>query len=1273
MPGLAWNNFDGTYFQRFCNALLFFEVSKFAHVFTAPGKDGGIDQLFKGGYDGKQGVWRFQDKFHNSSRRTDDIAALKREIRTDLTENYNGENFIVFITNVNLNPAKYEEFILEAEKLITDKGIKNCEFLLWHEAIIETLLTVHPILYQQFWDRDTILLQTYSEYFAHQLDNQSADTRYQLKNSFFGREESIQTLKAFLLNDKVSTIAVIANGGYGKTRLVIEFFRSIVDLNDEWFPLVLSHTGFNANRFSQLLKTPKRIILLIDNAHEVPEIVADVKRLVDNSKGKDKLILTTRMTLFSEIVEKIPTHSRDIEKLLLGNLFYDERKRMIQAELPGLKESNLIHLAEVSKGVPNVILEYVRLILNGKQPHEITNESAFAESVREIFSQAIEDIARKTSITAEKINDFIKLIALISPLESDDISKAFVAEVIDLRKDKLELLITSFGELGLMDYKNIITIKPDPYSDFILNDTIQKNKAFVEHIKDFKGSEKYLENILKNLAEAEIEDKEKEYFIDNLVTGYVRLISDPATDPFKIKSIFELVEKIALKKIPIALYAVKEFIIIYENKEHPIHKATDTWKTKTTIEEVADIAYQILHNLATYSQYSLDNKEEIFSLARAFAKAIGKFNILQGCFGYHEWDFPYFGYSPSACIEKQLFFKTKLCGLMETNNSITDLDMALFGANFLLELEFPTREYFEQATGQFKYGIAQVPDCVHVLAMRSDIIQSLIIFYKRDLDVPYLKTRALNELLASFWYASEGYKSRHKQDFSNDIKVIFSFFEEMLKNQSTVTEKSLIISTINRYKHGGYNENYREKVETLMKLASKVDSLYDELKLQILNDDYFDAKNNLEKRISSIITKYTTIQTFFNDLLTIRQETTQPTTFVQVLETIAEFYPEEGKNLFAVIQKDYPQYISEGLQLVRNQYKDKKYFDEISIWLWERRGRYIGDLTWLLTWGRNANREYFDKSEIMYFEYVVDNKINNCYDSIAYHFLNYAYTDKLATFRILEKFIKTATRHNIGTFIFSTFNAQQTYDTDFSIELKKLFEDNPEKFQFVDASTNMLYSFVDLQFGFETLLEFIDNKLRFDISHSQHISFNDNKLYVNPQINKEESFRRFIVMLKKYISADKDDLKRSKIMLELFRPDRVFSPELGLELRLVIEVFKNSKDDLIRLAEGLQVLSMTEGWIDTISFIADQIVQIDPGFQNFEDVFGYTFYLNHGGKSKTGKGIPYDQDTDRKLMLEKLIVKNKFASVTPFLQKCLNKVNKDIQESIARDNDSLDW
>src|SRR6266496_580571 len=91
-----------------------------------------------------------------------------------------------------------------------------------------------------------------------------------------------------------------------------------------------------------------------------------------------------RPTLFSEILYKIPSHNRDIEKLYLAKLSYDETKKMIKNELSSLNESNLIYLAEISKGVPNVILELVRLIRIGKHPKEISVEEGFNQSVKEI-------------------------------------------------------------------------------------------------------------------------------------------------------------------------------------------------------------------------------------------------------------------------------------------------------------------------------------------------------------------------------------------------------------------------------------------------------------------------------------------------------------------------------------------------------------------------------------------------------------------------------------------------------------------------------------------------------------------------------------------------------------------------------------------------------------------------------------------------------------------------------------------------------------------------
>lgn len=151
MGKIDWKDFDGAMFQRFCNAILLFNVSKFAHVFTAAGKDGGVDQLYSGRLESKTGKWRFQDKFHHSGRHAADVAAFKKDILTDLKNNYTDENYIVFITNINLNVEKYKFILEEANKLLIELNISNCEIILWHEASLEGFLSNFPIVYNWFW------------------------------------------------------------------------------------------------------------------------------------------------------------------------------------------------------------------------------------------------------------------------------------------------------------------------------------------------------------------------------------------------------------------------------------------------------------------------------------------------------------------------------------------------------------------------------------------------------------------------------------------------------------------------------------------------------------------------------------------------------------------------------------------------------------------------------------------------------------------------------------------------------------------------------------------------------------------------------------------------------------------------------------------------------------------------------------------------------------------------------------------------------------------
>src|SRR5450432_1782212 len=362
MESFSWEQFDGRSFQSLCNALLLFEVSKFAFVFTAAGKDNGIDQLYRGFLYGENGIWRFQDKFHNSGNKNSDISAFKRDVLNDIETNYDGENGIIFLTNVNLGTEKYEEILREASQKLADLGYNDCKIYLWHQAAIEGLLINQPVVRHFFWERDTLLLQPFQEYFKNPLNPSRPDNRYQLINPFFGRKNEQTTLRSFLENPTSTMLAIIANGGFGKTRLAVEYFKDEISKNDIWIPLVLTRTGFSPQGFNKLLLTGRRLLILIDDAHEMPSVINEVKRQVDNFGGRHKVLLTTRPSLFGSLMQSVSSLSKDIERLPLERLEYSETKEMFKSELHWLQSHNINYLADRSKGVPNLILEWIRLI-----------------------------------------------------------------------------------------------------------------------------------------------------------------------------------------------------------------------------------------------------------------------------------------------------------------------------------------------------------------------------------------------------------------------------------------------------------------------------------------------------------------------------------------------------------------------------------------------------------------------------------------------------------------------------------------------------------------------------------------------------------------------------------------------------------------------------------------------------------------------------------------------------------------------------------------------
>src|SRR6266536_383835 len=556
-----------------------------------------------------------------------------------------------------------------------------------------------------------------------------------------------------------------------------------------------------------------------------------------------------------------------------------------------------------------------------------------------------------------------------------------------------------------------------------------------------------------------------------------------------------------------------------------------------------------------------------------------------------------------------------------------------------------------------------------------NIINSLIKFYNSSSKAE-LKEKALAQLLRYFSYSNNNYNKRHQQDLKEEIRIVLSFFNNLLDNSPSTLEKNKILSSIRRYGKVEYREEFKDVIDILETKAVKSDAVYEELQRNLLNDDYFDVRKNIESRILKLINQYSSFNAFQNDLIEIRLKLANLTTnFQTVIIIIGKSFPQKAKEFFGIIQNQHPNLIPEAVFLISNQYKDEEYFYSVLEWLWARKDLYIERVFWLLGWGRNKDKSFYRASDLEYYEYAVTNNVTTVRDYIRMDLIDYVYLDKSRTFNLLDKHIKTTTLHEMDRLIFALFDEKEKYSENFKEELKDLFENNLEKVDLSDLNSDQLLRFIDDYFGFIQLLKFINLKIDYDLKENKYFHF-ERRIYKNPRLTNEENIERFIRLINEYILNPEPNQDKQDEIISLFRPSPILTKEIYKAILPLIEHYSLDKQKLLSLASALRTFAATtEEWINAMCKIANTYIEnLENKLTNIGEIFDTSFYLNLGSKSKVGLGVGYDEDLAKKQLLEKVISENSYNTIVMgYLKKCLQKVITDIEETIKRDNEDTNW
>ncbi|RPD39438.1 ATP-binding protein [Chitinophaga barathri] len=289
-----WKNSNPDVFQNFCNTLLWLELGDSFQGFEAPGKDGGIDGTYCGEYKRRNGLWRFQYKFHGTARKTA-FNSLKQEIKQEIRK-IKDENYLVILTNIPLNPLETNATKEYASQLLNEHSKHDTNFQLWDGSRLNRIYVQYPIL--KLWMEEgytTSSLLPYKKALSERLQAPSSDLNT-LSNFFVSRQKELELLNGFLINETQHFAIVSGETGIGKTRLAVHFFQKYIDNNKTWKALKVENLNLNFDRIKFALGAGNSYILLVDDAQNFsPAMLADLKKLGGKHNGVTiKVIFTIR-------------------------------------------------------------------------------------------------------------------------------------------------------------------------------------------------------------------------------------------------------------------------------------------------------------------------------------------------------------------------------------------------------------------------------------------------------------------------------------------------------------------------------------------------------------------------------------------------------------------------------------------------------------------------------------------------------------------------------------------------------------------------------------------------------------------------------------------------------------------------------------------------------------------------------------------------------------------------------------------------------------------
>lgn len=1163
-------------------------------------------------------------------------------------------------------------------KFLIEKHLLNMSdlmSLIEQKCCVDKLKLIHDFLEKEY-GRVTALpsfkdvLIPYQVAFKHQLDKENNNLTVQFHKHFVGREVDLKKIDEFIHDSKKGVMAVVSDGGYGKTRLIIEVFNKY-SVEEGYEAYLLNESAFQCLDFSEQLQTGKKILVLFDDAHNKPEILNDLLSIAERQENV-KIILTSRKSVYYELVKSISTHLRYFDVLELDRLSYTETKELFKSQLKGLPELEIKRLSESSRGVPIVILGLCMNALEGKHRVELSEEENFSQFVRENKEQVIFDVHQKYYVDKVKVDKVIQSICFFSPIKNSQEEIIELAKITSIDFEEISLILDYLFESTFVSKNHEISIKPDPYSDAILLEALPRIKYLLQ--KDLRI---FLDRFLRNLVKVE-NSQRFNLNIESLLSDFISSFKNKPTESIehirKLDINLNTLKSFAYKKPKFCFEAIKHLIdskledeVFWENKSD---SGWSAYSLKTIHNSIQDILSVIAINTHTNSEL-----DSIYKLVSKYNDLRQDTSMLHTVFKYRIYDFNEYGYRPEQICERQQYLLNKLNKLIKEEITDEVYDHILNSCQLLLVKEFKGEDQYDKFTHTFSITNYFVPYSQEVKSLREEVVSILIQLYKMKRHSEQAK-RSLDELIRVFFYFAEPNNNKYQLNQEGEIEIVAGFIKELLNDDPSIQERSSVIRQLKLFRRRGVKEKYASLVKEILDLAEKAVTPKDKLELAFY-DDYFSFKSDIKNKVAGIIDEYSDLDSFYKDLISIKLNITtkEESNFREIISQLISNHPNEAKQLLDYVYEHYPEQICDYFTLIRANYKDQEYFYDIinKIWNLKHDKCVKGSVLWMLTYGRNRKVEFYKKSDLDFVESVIQSNLLDALWGVSLTISDFLAVSPERTIHLISEILKMdENKREIEQLFHGIFKEKEQLSEHAELIKSFIFKETLiiplDSYYFEDA-----LFFLEDNFGFDCLFDYLKRRVillekeKKDFPHSLH------KSYIKPGKDNTQSEIDFLNVIKWYVDSENKNEFLHKKMVDFLRPKELSSKEFWREFEILVS---DSGKDKLRVMSLFYSLDndgeKSEEFITQLIKIVNNVCD-EIEFENHEliQMFGSGFIRNTGFKSGS-PGVPFPSDLKKRDELIGYMKNPMHDQVKEVFSIALKCVNNDI-ERCNNENTDEQW